>query len=146
LGEGTVSTGISVSREAQQAFMNSVITPWLDYFLKEEDNAYDNFITAATASGLVLNEQCDGLGWQSFTESQIDVYPNPSNENIQVHLVSNALFDLKIVDASGRVIMTFKDVLLNDFVIDIQSLDAGVYQLVLTNAAAEKIVKRFVKQ
>lgn len=58
-GESTASTGITVSRAEQQTRMNSLITPWLDFFLKGDCEAYTLFQTAAAASGLVLTNACN---------------------------------------------------------------------------------------
>jgi dienelactone hydrolase len=57
-GEGSASTGILVTRAEQQAQMNSMITPWLNFYLKDECLAYSQFFHNASASGLVLTEDC----------------------------------------------------------------------------------------
>lgn len=58
-GEGTASTGISISRAEQQSFMNSLILPWLTFYLKQDCVGVNDFLEAATASGLVPNHECD---------------------------------------------------------------------------------------
>lgn len=58
-GEGTSSSGISISRLEQQAFMNSLVTPWLDFYLKGNCDGYTQFQTAASSNGLVLTNNCN---------------------------------------------------------------------------------------
>jgi predicted dienelactone hydrolase len=57
-GESTSSTGITLTRTQQQAFMNSLITPWLNYYLKNECLAYSQFYNAASSSGLFHTQNC----------------------------------------------------------------------------------------
>ena len=58
-GEGTASTGISISRAEQQGFMNSLILPWLTFYLKEDCAGFTEFMETANTSGLVPNHECD---------------------------------------------------------------------------------------
>lgn len=58
LGEGASSSGITLNRAEQQTMMNSLITPWLDYYLKDECLGYSNFQAASAANGLVLTQSC----------------------------------------------------------------------------------------
>ena len=57
-GEGSASTGITLTRAQQQAQMNSLITPWLNYYLKDSCLAYSQFNLAASKSGLILTQNC----------------------------------------------------------------------------------------
>lgn len=57
-GESTSSTGITITRAQQQAFMNSLIGPWLDFYLKGVCDGFTQFQTASAASGLVTNSSC----------------------------------------------------------------------------------------
>jgi len=57
-GEGASSSNISITRNQQQAYMNSLVTPWLDFYLKGECSGYTEFQTAAAANGLVLTQSC----------------------------------------------------------------------------------------
>jgi predicted dienelactone hydrolase len=59
LGEGTSSPNISISRAEQQNFMNSLISPWLDFYLKGDCDGYTQFQNAASSSGLVFTNECD---------------------------------------------------------------------------------------
>lgn len=58
-GEGSASTGITITRAQQQSFMNSLITPWLDFYLKGDCAGFTNFQTASQAAGLVTNQICN---------------------------------------------------------------------------------------
>jgi hypothetical protein len=58
-GESTSSTGISISREEHQATTYSLLTPWLDFYLKENCNAYTAFEDSLdTVSGITHLRTC----------------------------------------------------------------------------------------
>lgn len=68
--------------------------------------------------------------------SDLLVFPNPANNQIKIRFsedLQNA--DLKIIDISGRSVMTFDNINLNEeyFLINIQSLNNGVYFVQLKN-------------
>lgn len=143
-GEGSASSGITVTREQQQAFMNSVITPWLNYFLKNESTQYSTFIDAAGTSGLVLNEICNSLNIDESENRGMQVYPNPTTNSLNIHLDDDLYYNFALIDATGKVMLSKEHVLLNNYNLDISDIEKGVYFIRVENEK-NKIVKRFVK-
>lgn len=143
-GEGSASSGITVTREQQQAFMNSVITPWLNYFLKNESTQYSTFIDAAGTSGLVLNEICNSLNIDESENQGMQVYPNPTTNSLNIHLDDDLYYNFALIDATGKVMLSKEHVLLNNYLLDISDIEKGVYFIRMENEK-NKIVKRFVK-
>ncbi len=93
-GEGSASTGILVTRAEQQAQMNSMITPWLNYYLKDECLAYSQFYHAASASGLVLTEDCSASPL-ILTVSITNAINNQSNGSAVVTVIDEtSLFSI----------------------------------------------------
>jgi|GEM_PF-2511419 len=45
LGEGTSSSGISISRTDQQVIRDEYLCPWLDYYLKDDCQGIEDFVT-----------------------------------------------------------------------------------------------------
>jgi dienelactone hydrolase len=87
-GEGSASTGITLSRVEQQTSMNSLITPWLNYYLKDECLAYSNFIDATSPSGLVLTQSCS-TNPLLITVTVTDATNNQSNGSAVVAVSGN---------------------------------------------------------
>jgi len=144
-GEGTASSGITVTREQQQAYMNSVVVPWLNYFLKNENNAYPNFLNAAGASGLVLNEICTNLSLEKLEDWQMQVYPNPATNSLIINIDNDEIFELQLLDATGRTIFIKENVMLHQYPLDISFMENGIYFVHVSNKN-KKLIKRFIKQ
>jgi hypothetical protein len=56
-GEGTTSTGISITRAEQQTRTYSLLDPWLDYTLRGNCDAYETFVNALDDSPSTLATQ-----------------------------------------------------------------------------------------
>lgn len=64
-GESTSSSGISISRTEQQATTYGLLTPWLDFYLKGNCDAFAAFETVRTAgAGITSQRTCS---YQPFT-------------------------------------------------------------------------------
>lgn len=92
-GESTSSTGISIQRTVQQEVLMDYLLPWFDYYLKEDCNGWNNFISPQTTdSRIQANSLC------SNTVPPIPVITLGSNvlvssitSNIQWYLNGNIL-------------------------------------------------------
>lgn len=218
-GESSASSGITLTLAQQQAFMNTLITPWLSYYLKDECLAYSQFYNAALASDLILTQNCDtppllvaisitnatnnqsngsasvsvtggeepySLTWDSggaelsnvapgsYTLNYSDVnctgtisitigntndaaivasdlisgliiFPNPAEETITISSDLYALFNLKIIDATGRIVQHEGDVILQQYVISTAHLETGVYTI-LCESESLSFSRRFIRK
>lgn len=62
-GEGTASSGISVTRTEQQTIMNDYVIEWLDYKLKDDCIAFGNFTSMVpTDSRITYQDSCSSSG------------------------------------------------------------------------------------
>jgi hypothetical protein len=87
-GEGSASTGITLSRIEQQAQMNSLITPWLNYYLKDACLSYTNFMAATASTNLVLTQNCTNNPLM-VTVTVTDATNNQSNGSAVVTVSGN---------------------------------------------------------
>lgn len=99
-GEGTSSTGISITRAEQQTRTYSVLDPWLDYILMEKCSSYSAYQDALVASpatlqtqstcpsnptpvvqenGGILNSSVTGVGYQWYLNGNEIVGANQQN-------------------------------------------------------------------
>ncbi|MBK6521736.1 MAG: T9SS type A sorting domain-containing protein [Sphingobacteriaceae bacterium] len=71
------------------------------------------------------------------------IYPNPSSKTIHIqNFGGNAISDLVIIDVTGRKVLEQKE---NISEIDIQHLNKGVYQILITSEGKMHPCK-FIKQ
>ena len=101
-----------VTRQAQQALVNGVLLPWLNFYLREDQGAWPVLLDAlATANGFSSENTCLGItrlseppaagpDWQLVGNILTD-----SSLAVQITGISqNTVFDFFIFDASGKLI------------------------------------------
>ena len=115
----------------------------------EEDLAFFKDYIATRANWIDANLPgiCD-LSVNSISEeNDIDVYPNPSKENLFIGS-SNLLKSIEIYDQTGKVISTIdlSNAPLKSIQISLTTLNSGVYLLKITQIDDRVSQRRFVKQ
>lgn len=85
------------------------------------------------------------LGVSEANSNMFVIYPNPASSQIRIQLneMQYEITDAKIYDYNGRMV---SDVKIKDNTIDIQSLSAGNYMMVLQNSNGEKFSQKFIKK
>ncbi|HEX8577546.1 MAG TPA: T9SS type A sorting domain-containing protein [Flavobacterium sp.] len=99
---------------------------------------YDNFIVTATPT-------IDLLGNVKFSDSQFSVYPNPSNNVINIANDANMLLNaVTITDLNGRTVQSIKLNNVNTAQVNISDLSAGMYMM---NIASDQgnVTKKIIK-
>ena len=85
-----------------------------------------------------IEDDCEGdSGLEDVEDAELSFYPNPTNSKITF---SQAIEKVEVIDLTGKTIFTFS----NAKTINIESLQAGVYYLRLTNndkAIMRKVIK-----
>ena len=115
----------------------------------EEELAFFKDYIATRANWIDANLPgiCD-LSVNSISEeNDIDVYPNPSKENLFIGS-SNLLKSIEIYDQTGKVISTIdlSNAPLKSIQISLTTLNSGVYLLKITQIDERVSQRRFVKQ
>lgn len=78
----------------------------------------------------------------SCTEETIKVYPNPSNEKLNISAQGFGIVQLVICDLAGRIIMDLKEIDLNVLqTIDVQMLTNGIYTIVIDENGKNHVIK-----
>ncbi|MEZ0007509.1 hypothetical protein ABH942_002891 [Flavobacterium sp. 28YEA47A] len=85
------------------------------------------------------------LGISEANSTMFIIYPNPASNQIRIQLneMKYEITNAKIYDYNGRMV---SDVKIKDSTIDIQSLSAGNYMMVLQNSKGEKFSQKFIKK
>ena len=78
-------------------------------------------------------------------ENQLEVFPNPLQDQLFVKIAGDFNLDLNLMDATGRLIdIDFELNQGNNFIISTESLSKGVYFLEITNGN-KKLIKKLIK-
>lgn len=89
---------------------------------------------------------CDALSLEEATANAFEVYPNPTNGQVQVNLGEASEGNLQVLDANGKLIEEINIAKgVSNVEVSLEGLDNGVYFLKISTAhinAVERIVKQ----
>ncbi len=128
-GESTSGGVITISREEQQEIVADYLIPWLNYFLKDEDNAWDTYTSLLYDDPRVAyNESCDQLTNNSVVPvKEITLFPNPVSDKIFLDNLENDFNQYEVIDFNGK---TVQNGILNKDQNEINiSLENGIYYI-----------------
>jgi|GEM_PF-2266771 len=85
------------------------------------------------------------LSTPTFHQNSFTMYPNPVKENLSINNTSNQSVKATIYDVSGNALQ--KQLLVaNTSIINVKSLNTGLYFVVFENESGERVSKKFVKR
>ena len=91
-------------------------------------------------------EKAGTSGFNEINKSgKIELYPNPSNNNITFNINANEVLNLTIFDQLGRIVLNYPEVENNES-INIENLGKGVFYYRLTNNNVLYQSGKFIKQ
>jgi hypothetical protein len=133
IGEG--GGNFSITRNEQQTITNSLLTPWLNYWLKNDGTALTTFGSVLLSEGgITHNETCPLLatGVKEDAFSGIKIFPNPASTIINIkneNLTGSVSY--KLVNTLGQNVLTGS---FNGSINSLQTsgMPAGVYTLIIT--------------
>ena len=124
-GETTSSTGISITRDQQQATTFASLDLWFDYILKGNASSLNTFLNelnSTPASEAIPETTCTSTAIVGEMAMYFEVlFPNPVED--QLVLPFEQFTSYRLLDAQGKL-------LVNDVfngVVDVQFLEKGVY-------------------
>lgn len=132
IGEG--GGNFSITRNEQQTITNSLLTPWLNYWLKNDGTALTTFGSVLLSEGgITHNETCPLLatGVKEDAFSGIKIFPNPASTIINIkneNLTGSVSY--KLVNTLGQNVLTgsFSG---NTSSLSTNGIQAGVYTLII---------------
>lgn len=86
----------------------------------------------------------DALGIEDVNEIQVNVFPNPANDVLNIELDSKELSTIKIVDVSGKELLNISTSKLNNKV-SVENLESGLY-FVEVNSLNTTYTTKFIKK
>ena len=84
------------------------------------------------------------VGLRELDESNVSIYPNPTNDLLNIELDGTSNFSLELFNVEGRHILSESSVL-GSVVLDVRSLSTGFY-LVEVKKGTETLTRKFYKQ
>ena len=79
-------------------------------------------------------------------QPSFEVYPNPCNDAMTLKFVTNVInYNLNIIDIMGKQIISINNINGNQYKLNTQHLDAGIYFLEIGNGV-NKSIKKFIKE
>lgn len=99
-----------------------------------DSNYYYDFMVARIYSDITIYEALADNEYVGF-----NIYPNPTSEFVNITLNNDLTYKAEIVDMNGRVVMMSN--VCNGSSLDISTLNAGNYFIVITNGADQKVAR-----
>lgn len=96
-------------------------------------------------NGCIDTSSCEiisTIGFNELSGQEIELYPNPAVDEIQIKGLENQSFSIEITDANGKVILIISETQTSS--IDVSAFDKGVYFININEGALGTY--RFVKQ
>lgn len=101
-------------------------------------NQYGCSVTSAPMDIVVTS------GVEDFTAMLFNIFPNPTNDYLQVVWDNMEIEELQVIDVYGRVLSSYEVTNSNNYTIPTYHLANGVYFIKPVNAKAELPIKRFI--
>jgi dienelactone hydrolase len=137
---GEAGGNFSISREEQQAITNSLLTPWLDYWLKGDALSITMFNQILNSeTGITHNETCPLLttGVKEDVFSAVQVYPNPAKSTIYIKSNNIVTLHYKLINSMGAEV-SFGNLTTENGSINTANLSAGIYTIIITQGNQSK--------
>jgi hypothetical protein len=92
----------------------------------------------------IPNDICGNLGVSEITQSNIEYYPNPTNDIVHISTTNETINQINIYDITGRLLKSQKGNNENE-IISIQELSSAIYLMEVKTQEGTKTMK-IVKQ
>jgi hypothetical protein len=137
---GEAGGNFSISREEQQTITNSLLTPWLGYWLKGDALSITMFNQVLNSeTGITHTETCPLLttGVKEDAFSAVQVFPNPAKSTIYIKSSNIATMHYKLINSMGAEV-SFGNLTTETGSINTANLSAGIYSIIITQGNQSK--------
>lgn len=122
----------------------SATTPIGTLVVNKAHILYDYDVPNATNSVFCMLDKTNSIAKHETLEG-LSLYPNPTNNTLNIQLPNEALYTLAITDIQGKECLSKQHFTGNTTTIDVTGLPQGIYILQLSNGQ-QSIYAKFVKQ
>ncbi len=85
-------------------------------------------------------------GLNQIIETEINIYPNPTNDVIQIELPIFDSYQITVMDMTGRIVYNIRNLNTDTYKLDAKNWSSGMYNINITNSKGELTSKKIVKQ
>ena len=85
-------------------------------------------------------------GLNQIFETEINIYPNPTNDVIQIELPTFDSYQITVMDMTGRIVYNIRNLNSDTYKLDAKNWSSGMYNINITNSKGELTSKKIVKQ
>ena len=132
-GEATCQPAATISRTVQLNTVFTYLLPWLDYQLKADTAAGNNFQTLLLGSSGISYEQNCSLttvsGIEELNSNDFSLMLQQNTDFAILRTDSDIEFSILLSDISGRILMTEHISNSNEYHLDLSNLNKGFYCL-----------------
>jgi dienelactone hydrolase len=136
-----------LSETAQISTGLSYLEPYLDYYLKNLSNAFENFdsvYTADTADVRATNCLAFPLGMTDVSSLHTRIYPNPATNMVDIQADKN-ISELRLIDYTGKTIIQ-ESLNAQTTDLNVSNLAAGIYLVEMTSNDGQRSTMKFSKE
>jgi predicted dienelactone hydrolase len=135
IGEATCTPAPTISRTVQQNTTFSYLLPWLDYQLKGDITAGNQFQSLTdSGTGITSEQNCSletaGTGLETTTNIAVSIYPNPFEDQTTIQSSQDLEnVTLSVYNSLGQEVLKQKYQSGNRFILHRNGLNSGIYFL-----------------
>mgnify|MGYP000848880815 CR=1 FL=1 len=142
LGELLSGSNPTISREEQHDVVFTFLSPWLDFILKGDNNAFGLFEDSLYTSSRItyLHDCLTTSAPATGLQNNVLVSPNPFSELLSITIRDHQLYksmQISIFDCWGKVVFKQNNLTQNEISINLQSQPGGLYLVRLSNENGE---------
>ncbi|MBN2669292.1 MAG: T9SS type A sorting domain-containing protein [Bacteroidales bacterium] len=101
-----VDSSTDLPMEEQQEISLFYTLNWLNFYLKNNDTSNDLFEDSLqTSQRIIFEKYCPSNKEENVGDKSIQVLPNPFNDYIFIEAINETLFEFKILDINGKVLV-----------------------------------------
>lgn len=148
-GEQTCHPGsYNITRTDQEDATLDFVKLYLDYYMKGNAASWNIFIDSLNISTKITHQiSCPATGINEIKNNSFSVWPNPSDEKMNISFISRGSYSLRINDLTGRTLLIVYKNSASGMItetIDISEFSKGVYFLELISSDIN-IYKKIIK-
>ncbi len=149
-GQGTCSPQPTISAAAQQTTTFNLLLPWLNYYLKNDcaaGNQFQGLITVG--SGITSKQNCSigcSVGINEIqSDLSVSVYPNPASVSIHINTSNIDVLSIKLINILGETVYQTMNKN-SQTIIDVSRFVKGIYLVSVTDNKRNVTNKKIIIQ
>lgn len=117
------------------------ITEW------RKDDAGSPFIVGYVNRDTQFNiSNCTGIKEEKSPQSDITIYPNPTNNSTTIYLSEKENYIIQVYDITGNILLNEREIKTKIYNLNLENITKGIYFIKITDSYNTSITKKIIKQ